>query len=98
KATQSRRNDPRHQQHSTPLALAFVWYVVHKMRNSKAYHRLADHSGDREDAGLPDHHPECFALEKECKIVKADKAFHRLVQGGEMDRIEGGIYHEQRNQ
>ena len=60
--------------------------------------RFEDDGGDGEDAGLPHHHPEGLALEQEQEIAEADEALHRLVEGGEMDGIEGGIEHQERDQ
>jgi hypothetical protein len=68
------------------------------MRDDEADQRLEDHGGDREDAGLLHHHPERLALEQEGEIAQPDEFRHRLVQGRQIERIEGGIEHEQRDQ
>src|SRR6516164_3937942 len=52
---------------------------------------LEDDGGDREQERLFDHHPEGVASEQELEVTEADKMFHRLVQGRQMDRVDGRV-------
>jgi hypothetical protein len=97
-AAHGRRDHPWHQQHAAPFALAPARDVVHEMRDDEADERFEDDRGDGEDAGLLHHHPERLALEQEQEIAEADEPLHRLVEGGEMDGVERGIEHQQRDQ
>ena len=97
-AAHGRRNDPRHQQHAAPLALALGRDVVDEMGDEEADDGLEDDRRDGKDAGLLHHHPERLALEQEQEVVDADEALHRLVEGGEVHRVERRIEDEQRDQ
>ncbi len=81
-----RRDDPRHQQHAAPLALALRRNVVHEVGDHEADDRLEDHRGDGEQAGLVDDQPEGVAAEQELEVPEADEARHALVQRREVDR------------
>src|SRR5207253_5835197 len=62
------RNDPGHEQHAAPFALAAARDVVHEMCDDESDQRFEDDGGDGEDAGLPHYHPERLALEQEQEI------------------------------
>ena len=88
---QSERNDPRHQHHAAPFALALGRQVVDQMRGDKPDQRFEKHRGEREDRGLFDHHPEHVARQQKFEIGKPDKTRLRLVQHRQIDRIERRI-------
>jgi hypothetical protein len=67
---------------------------MHEMGNDKPDHGLEDDRGNREKERLLDHHPKCVSSEQELEIPEADKPLHRLVQGRQMDRVDGGINHQ----
>jgi hypothetical protein len=81
-----------------PFALALGRNVMDEMRDDEADQRFEDDRRDGEDAGLLDDQPESFASEQELEISKADELLHRLVQRGQMQRIEGRIDHEDGDQ
>src|SRR6516225_3011884 len=64
------------------------------MSDDKTDDGLEDDGGDREQERLFDHHPEGVASEQELEVTQADKTLHRLVQGRQMDRIDGRIDHQ----
>ena len=92
------RDHPRHQQHAAPLALALGRDVVHEVRDEETDDGFEHHRRDGEDAGLLHHHPERFALEQEQEVAEPDEPLHRLVERGEVDRIERRIEHKQQDQ
>ena len=55
------RNDPRHQQHAAPFALALARQVVDEVRGEEPDQRFEEHGAEREDRRLLHHHPECLS-------------------------------------
>src|SRR5215207_8945359 len=55
-------------------------------------------TGDGEQAGLVDHHPEGFAAEQEVEVPEADEPGHALVERRQIDGVARRIGHEGEDQ